>query len=78
MKVTFQNSMGIERVLAEVSTYKECRKVIKDFLEDHNYKSYYTRVEKGKDYLKFDVGSWSEFFFLYGTEQEIADALKED
>lgn len=78
MKLVFQKSADEEREIANVTSYKECCKAIKDFLDEHNYKSYYTRIEKGETYIKFDVGSWTQFFILYGTKQEIADILKEE
>lgn len=64
MKLYFQNSYGGERVIAEVQNEQEAMKEIEKFLDDHNYKSYYTRswIENGQKW--YDVGSWSEFFIL--------------
>ena len=66
MKLFFQNSRGEERVIAEPSNKEEVINTINKFLDDHNFKSYYMRVWEEKGRLKFDVGSWSEFFFLEG------------
>ena len=44
MKLYFKNSYGDERVIAEVQNEQEAMKEIKKFLDDHNYKSYYTRT----------------------------------
>lgn len=66
MKLLFQNSRGEEKVIAEPSTKEEVVDAINKFLDDHNFKSYYTRVWEEEGRLKFDVGSWSEFFFLEG------------
>ena len=44
MKLIFQNSRGEERVIAEPSDREEINKEINKFLDDHNFKSYYTRV----------------------------------
>lgn len=64
IKVIFQNSLGKERVIAEVETKGQAITTINKFLEEHNYTSYYTRewIENGR--TKIDVGSHTEFFFL--------------
>ena len=64
MKLYFENSRGIERLIAEVSTEKEAFKEIHKFLDEHNYKSYYTRTWMANGRKCFDVGSHSEFFWL--------------
>lgn len=42
-KVIFQNSLGKERIIAEVETKEQVFAEINKFLEEHNYKSYYKR-----------------------------------
>ena len=65
MKLYFRNSRGQERVIAEPTDEKECHKEIQKFLNEHNYKSYYTRTWTDTDGSKwYDVGSWSEFFIV--------------
>jgi peptidoglycan/xylan/chitin deacetylase (PgdA/CDA1 family) len=71
--VFFENSAGKERVIAEVQTMDEALDAIREFLVEHEYKSYYTRFWlEETEYentpcvvLTFDVGSWSEFFHIY-------------
>ena len=46
MKLFFKNSRGEERVIAEPLNREEVNKKINKFLDDHNFKSYYTRVWK--------------------------------
>ena len=70
MKLYFQNSRGVERLIAEPSNREEVVKEINKFLNDHNYKSYYTRVWEDDDRLVFDVGSHTEFFILEGMSFE--------
>ena len=70
VKLIFQNSRGEERVIAEPSNREEVNKGINKFLDDHNFKSYYTRVWEENDRLIFDVGSWSEVFILDGMNFE--------
>ena len=65
MKLYFQNSGGEERLIAEPKTKEDASNHITQFLEEHNYKSYYTMGSIYEDKIVFDVGSWSEFFILY-------------
>lgn len=64
MKLYFQNSQGKERIIAEVQNEQEAFKEIQKFLDEHNFKSYYTRSWMVNGRKKYDVGSWSEFFYL--------------
>ena len=64
MKLYFQNSRGVERLVAEPSNREEVVKEINKFLDDHNYKSYYQRMWVEDKKVIIDVGSWSEFFWI--------------
>ena len=64
MKLYFQNSRGVERMIAEHSNREEVVEEINKFLDDHNYKSYYMQVCEDNGRLMIDVGSWSEFFYF--------------
>ena len=70
MKLYFHNSRGVERLIAEPSNREEVVKEINKFLDEHNYKSYYTQVCEANGRLMIDVGSWSEFFYLEGMSFE--------
>ena len=70
MKLYFQNSRGVERLIAEPLNKQEVNKEIDRFLDDHNFKSYYTRVWEADGRLVFDVGSHTEFFILEGMSFE--------
>lgn len=61
----FSNSQGERRRIAFVSTPSEVFQAIEKFLEEHNYKSYYTRIYQttGMEWC-IDVGSWSECFYV--------------
>ncbi len=73
MTLSFKNSRNVERVIAEnLSSRKEVYKVINDFLDEHHFKSYYSREIYKPIEVMFDVGSHSEFFYLRGTEEEIS------
>ena len=65
MKLYFENSYGERRIIAEPETEKEAMKEIHKFCDDRNFKSYYTRTwHNDKGEKVYDVGSWSEFFYL--------------
>ena len=82
--VFFENSYGQERVIAEVQTMDEALDAIREFLDEHEYKSYYTRFWlEETEYenepcvvLTFDVGSWSEFFHIYFDTFEQAEKFR--
>ena len=46
-------------------------KIIQKFLKDRGYKSYYWNMYKINGRLRIDVGSWTEFFFIEGSEEEL-------
>ena len=71
MTLYFENSFGKRHRISQVNYMQEIDNIISDFLEDHNYKSYYTRIwyEEDKKELWFDVGSHSEFFVVTDVEK---------
>lgn len=71
MNVYFENSEGNKRIIGEnIPTHKDAYKCIKDFLDDHNFKSYYMRTWYDGDYTVVDVGSHTEFFLIDGNIME--------
>lgn len=64
MKLYFLNSNNQLRLIADkLQSQKECLLAIKNFLNEHNFKSYYTRTWIDKNgYTWYDVGSYTEFF----------------
>ena len=70
MYLYFENSRGIKRLIHE-GDEKSCWIAKQVFLDDHNFKSYYTRIwEVDNGVRKLDVGSYSEFFYLSEHELE--------
>ena len=66
MKLYFENSRGQRMVIAEPKTEKEAWKEINNFCEERNFKIYYVREWKTEDGANvYDVGSHTEFFYLY-------------
>lgn len=64
MKVYFENSWGKKREIGQASNREKAFEIIKNFLFEHNFISYYTRYWEEDDYLKVDVGSHTEFFYI--------------
>lgn len=75
MKLYFQNCQGKERLIAECETVQEIHKEINKFLDEHNFKCYYTRSWGNEDSVALDVGSHSEFFEIKGISH--AEYIKE-
>lgn len=61
----FIDSRGKYRLLHENVREKEVSLLIQCFLDEHNFKSYYTRIWNTDEGTKYDVGSHTEFF-LWG------------
>ena len=64
MKLIFQNSKGVERVIAHPNNEEEAIKEIYKFCEERKFKIYYVRTWMENNRKVYDVGSWSEFFYL--------------
>ena len=69
LKLVFKNSQGIKHEIADVQNEEEALKEIQKFCADRNYEIYYIRSALHYDVIKYDVGSWSEFFYLYLGEE---------
>ena len=52
------------RSIGDAETIKECHQIIMKFLDEHDYKSYYQRMQIEDGKVAVDVGSWSEFFWI--------------
>ena len=71
-RVIFQNSRQEERQIGLADDIDHANKIINKFLDDHNFKSYYTRGWMENERMCLDVGSWTEFFYI----EEIKDEEK--
>ena len=63
----FINTSGERRLLASDIEKDSVSPIIKSFLDERGYKSYYTRIWETKEGTMYDVGSYTEFF-LWGNE----------
>lgn len=78
MNLYFRDSHGKKRLIAsDLQSKKEIWEHVKKFLDDHSFKSYYTRIWYADGYTWYDVGSHTEFFCVdanlmeqYENEQE--------
>lgn len=76
MILYFENSKGIRRVISNPPNIRDMWKDINYFLDEHNFKSYYSRINFGKDEWVIDVGSHSEFFIIRDFEEEDLNDIK--
>jgi hypothetical protein len=68
--VYFRRSNGEFILIANSVSEHDAHLVIQHFLDDHNYKSYYTRSWEVDRVKWYDVGSWTEFF-VWAYEEDI-------
>lgn len=64
----FIDSRGCYRMLFENVTESEIHILIQHFLDEHDFKSYYTRSWNTDEGTMYDVGSHTEFF-LWGFKK---------
>ena len=77
MILYFEDCYGEMRELAQVNTMKEANECIKDFLDAHNYTSYYSRMWVKDGDIIIDVGSHTEFFHVAcGSDDAAHDFIK--
>lgn len=65
MKVYFENSQGIERVIGFANNEQWAYRIINEFCAERKFTIHYMRSwkdERGRTVV--DVGSWSEFFYI--------------
>ena len=65
----FIDSSGQYRLLVSDVDEREACKVRMAFLDEHNFKCYYTRAWNTDEGTKYDVGSHTEFF-LWGFHND--------
>lgn len=74
MNLYFEDRKGQMRLISTPATVKAMWEDMRRFMDDRNFKSYYTRINFGKNDICFDVGSWSEFFHLQDfTEDDVIE-----
>lgn len=63
-RVIFKDKNDNEREIGVTVGFDKAYQLINNFLEDHNYKSYYTRFCGEDGRIQVDVGSWTEYFYI--------------
>lgn len=77
MILYFQNSNNEEIEIGRGKTLKEINKISNQFLKDHNFKSYYTRVTfENKNRVSLDFGSHIEFFIITNEDDTNVDIIE--
>lgn len=71
MKLIFQNSQGIERIIAFPNSEEEAMKEINKFCKERNFKICYVRTWMENNRKVYDVGSHTEFFYLEKMEGSV-------
>lgn len=71
MILFFENRFGNKREIAQPETMDIARNEITKFLDEHNFKSYYLRVNEAKGDLWIDVGSHMEFFWIHDDSRSL-------
>ena len=70
-EVWFENFYGNKRIIGSANDRKSAGKIVSDFLDEHNYKHYYTRGYMVNDMTeKLDVGSHCEFFYIIKKDDQ--------
>lgn len=68
MYLYFKNSKGELKLISESEDKTELIKEMVKMRENNNFKIFYTRIIQISDDLEqYDVGSWSEFFYISKT-----------
>lgn len=68
--VNFINNKRESREIGQAENLDQVYEIIKKFIDDHNYVSYYTRRWVIDDVMWFDVGSHTEFFTWGNNKNE--------
>ena len=76
MRLYFANRFDERRLIGEPKTKQQAMKIITDFCKAHDYSFIYVRTWEDDDGATvYDVGSHSEFFYLYSDEGGEANVL---
>ena len=82
MNVYFRDSYNRNKLLKSNVSKEDVWGIIQEFLDDHHFKSYYTRAWYEDGYTWYDVGSHTEYFLVdenlmgeYEDEQEEEKAI---
>ena len=76
-EVYFRQSNGEDKYLINCKDFFTVNKFINSFLEQHNFKSYYSRMSIiSPGVMEIDVGSHVESFIIKGPVENVIKNLK--
>lgn len=71
MYLYFENSFGNRRLISQSDNKSELIQKIIDMCQKNNFKVFYMRIlQISEDIEQYDVGSWSEFFYISKNPME--------
>lgn len=70
MKLVFKNSNNEKQDIADVQNEERAIKEIKKFCHNKNYSIPYLSVTYHTNVIIYDVGSYTQFFYLYLENNE--------
>lgn len=76
MLLYLENSKGHRRLISNPVTIENLWTEINRYLDEHNYKSYYTRIVFGEKEWVIDVGSHTEFFIVKNFDDEDLNEIR--
>ena len=69
MVLEFKNSRGSIREIGRPQTEEDAMRMMTEFCVERNFRIYYVRETLMPGYKWYDVGSHSEFFYLWEDEE---------
>lgn len=74
MYLYFENSIGNRRLISQSDNKSELIQKMMDMCQKNNFKVFYMRIlQISEDIEQYDVGSWSEFFYISKNPMEERD-----
>ena len=79
MIVYFKDRDGNRRDIGRANDFEDARHIIYSFLRKRGYESLYWRYVQDGPEVFVDVGSWSEFFYVYtGPDFDVDEYMKNE
>lgn len=76
MLLYFENSKGQRRLISNPTTVSDMWKDINNFLDEHDYKPKYSRINFGETEWEIDVGSHTEGFIVKDFDEEDLNEIR--
>lgn len=76
--LVFCGSKNNKTFLLKSENRSEINNAIQRFLDEHNFRSYYWRLCRNDKCTWIDVGSYTEFFYIFDTEEKMNKFLTDE